>query len=710
ITILSVTQRNSIITATLIVIIVTVFIQGTTVRWLVKLLKIELHNENPEEELKDLIDKKLDIKPEEFGINLKIEHLDLLLSRLKDITPHPCKNYEDQELKFGSHQFMRKSLSIIIMHVKNLHQRLYELNSRLDIGEETDLTTSEMRRIRAEKIRRNVYKSLQSTWGSNHLSKQSTKTRTIMQLIYQLYLEQSNKNFKNQSNIEIISNNIESHKNDILIQSMIKYQMLTRTEETTFFKSFNPSKKSLDLSIDQNNDLKSNVKVETLKSVELRMEENSPSVLSDTTSVSSTSSLTRLSTTIDRSNHPIPFISTSDQQQQPTFRKSFEIVKRSFERLPFIKYELSKWCFSEYFLYYILRLLHQDYYDLYIRSLQKAIDFELLYNSHMTSSWNDCIQLIQNLKLELIHYKNRKFDEIEHLQNNAFAQKVLFMCTGYISEASHLVAGVNYYDQSVAKRRLGARIALLFEKFIFYLDRINQFLVVRNFHQEELILIQALSMYQRYTLLDKRKNYHDDDDGDDDQIGDGNYNLRRNLIIKKQQQDALELVKKYQGHPLVNMNRILRGDRNNDRRFLIDALYDFDGMNQNQNIHHDESNGFDRNGGMDYSIPKFNHHHQMIGDGDANQISNLNLRRRTRRLGGHHERTNAIYGLERMENFDYNKSVDFESIVDLIDGDDEFDSITFAESKRELNFTCLLSSNDDDIDQEIVPDEVIVDM
>jgi NhaP-type Na+/H+ or K+/H+ antiporter len=71
--------RNAMITTTLMVIVVTVVFQGTTIRWLVKLLRIEIAKQRPEEELKSLTNTELDLRAEEFEIDIKVSFIVMIL-------------------------------------------------------------------------------------------------------------------------------------------------------------------------------------------------------------------------------------------------------------------------------------------------------------------------------------------------------------------------------------------------------------------------------------------------------------------------------------------------------------------------------------------------------------------------------------------------------------------------------------------------------
>jgi NhaP-type Na+/H+ and K+/H+ antiporter len=135
----SVRQRNTIITSTLTVIIVTIFLQGTTVRWLVKLLRIEITRQRPEEELKNLTGTQMELRAEEFEMNLKVRVLQILfitvqvkevdtmlekLEQLKETSMDMPKNYEHSEFLQGNMLVLKQMLSLIKFRVEDLRNRL----------------------------------------------------------------------------------------------------------------------------------------------------------------------------------------------------------------------------------------------------------------------------------------------------------------------------------------------------------------------------------------------------------------------------------------------------------------------------------------------------------------------------------------------------------------------------------------------------------
>jgi NhaP-type Na+/H+ and K+/H+ antiporter len=135
----SVRQRNTIITSTLMVIIVTIFLQGTTVRWLVKLLRIEITRQRPEEELKNLTGTQMELRAEEFEMNLKVRVLQILfitvqvkevdtmlekLEQLKETSMAMPKNYEHSEFLQGNMLVLKQMLSLIKFRVEDLRNRL----------------------------------------------------------------------------------------------------------------------------------------------------------------------------------------------------------------------------------------------------------------------------------------------------------------------------------------------------------------------------------------------------------------------------------------------------------------------------------------------------------------------------------------------------------------------------------------------------------
>ncbi len=124
---LSAKQRNAIITTTLMVIIVAIFIQGTTIRWLVLLLRIEVTRERPEEELKNLTGTQMELRAEEFDMALQVKDVDLMIDKLEKLhtfTKNQPSNSEYKEFVQSNMYLMKQMITLMMDPVQDLKNRL----------------------------------------------------------------------------------------------------------------------------------------------------------------------------------------------------------------------------------------------------------------------------------------------------------------------------------------------------------------------------------------------------------------------------------------------------------------------------------------------------------------------------------------------------------------------------------------------------------
>jgi hypothetical protein len=106
--------------------------------------------------------------------------------------------------------------------------------------------------------------------------------------------------------------------------------------------------------------------------------------------------------------------------------------------------------------------------------------------------------------------------------------------------------------------------------------------IVRNLHPEEFTLIKAIAKLERYVLMEKQKHLASPTSPKDKNEYEEEYQVRRMLILKRQQTDALQLIHRYQTNPLVNMNRVLGGDRDDSRMFFKEMADPTMGQHQSQ--------------------------------------------------------------------------------------------------------------------------------
>jgi sodium/hydrogen exchanger 3 len=143
--------RNSLITAVLLIIVATVFIQGGTVRPLVKLLRIKTEKSL----MKDTLEK--DLKEPNDDIRLSDFYFGLPVGFIRDVI-HKLQTTEDTECS-------RASLKTIMQHVKVLHKQLRSLNGRFHLG-----SNSKFEDPRTLKRRFMVSEYVRTAWY-DHLSK-----------------------------------------------------------------------------------------------------------------------------------------------------------------------------------------------------------------------------------------------------------------------------------------------------------------------------------------------------------------------------------------------------------------------------------------------------------------------------------------------------------------------------------------------------------
>jgi NhaP-type Na+/H+ or K+/H+ antiporter len=109
------------------VIIVAIFIQGTTIRWLVLLLRIEVTRERPEEELKNLTGTQMELRAEEFDMALQVKDVDLMIDKLEKLhtfTKNQPSNNEYKEFVQSNMYLMKQMITLMMDPVQDLKNRL----------------------------------------------------------------------------------------------------------------------------------------------------------------------------------------------------------------------------------------------------------------------------------------------------------------------------------------------------------------------------------------------------------------------------------------------------------------------------------------------------------------------------------------------------------------------------------------------------------
>jgi hypothetical protein len=402
-----------------------------------------------------------------------------------------------------------------------------------------------------------------------------------MQMVNQLQVRtkaknKSKKKSKNHDDVideGLIVPELENMALEPLVKAFLKHGVLLRYEQTAPFSL----KRSMDA-------IRGNVQVESLSAVEARMEGSTlESIVSTPSSLPSPAMMT---------SAPFSAPSPSPGPVLATLRRPFDAVRRSFDRPPIIRYDLPQWCRSEQFFYYLLRLIHEDLYTIW---LQRCAT--LITAGNNDKVWDSGVEMIRDIRTELVNQRNRKRNAIARLHGHNFAERVLSMGTSYVSEAAHLLTGNRYHDETVTKQRF--RFLVYIERFLFGVDRIIQkrtfhfknsytLVVIRRLHPEERTLINAIAKLERYVLMERHKDLASPSSPSSSITAivdeyDEEYHMRRAMILKKQQTDALHLVHRYQSNPLVNMNRVLGGDRDESRMFFKEMM----DPNMNQGVNHE---------------------------------------------------------------------------------------------------------------------------
>lgn len=309
----------------------------------------------------------------------------------------------------------------------------------------------------------------------SHNHRTSGRIQTQMQLVSQLisrtkakgkYKHKWGKKAREEKKEDgLLVPELESLSNEPLIKSLVKHGVLIRYEQAAPFSI----KRSLD-------GVRGNVQVESLSQLEARMGDRS-------TGRPSTEALTRISLDTPRGvtvtavqtpdNIPSPSLSMIPPPLAPapilsSLRKPIDAVRRSFERPPVIRYDLSSWCRSEQFFYYLLRLIHEDLYTLWLQKCDRVLTIRECHNN-----WDEGLGLMKDIRQELINQRNRRRNAIARLHGHHFAERVLSMGTSYVSEAAHLLTGVRWHDDSVMKQKF--KFSIYLERFLFKVDRLIQF-------------------------------------------------------------------------------------------------------------------------------------------------------------------------------------------------------------------------------------------